>query len=295
MVVQSGSDAGNHRWRPRVAVLIPVFNEAARIHLVETLTRKLCAAFAARDETVAIIFVNDASTDETAQLLEHIIARQGRDQGKIRLAQITLAANTRKAGIYLVARQQVAADYYLFIDADDSFSMADALQMLELVQQHQYDLVVGCKSVANEHTAWARAAIRYANRCLSRPLLPAGITDSQTGLKVFRRHVVDMAFAGVKAQHGFTADLVVLHAAKQLGFSAQQYWVHAIDRERSHVNLVQDSTHHLQVIVLLYLARLAPLQHAYPTLGRARQWLRWPAISAPRQTMAALPRQLSID
>jgi glycosyltransferase involved in cell wall biosynthesis len=256
MGAQGWSDDWNQQRQPRIAVLIPVFNEAARIHLNDALTQKLCAAFAAREEAVAIVFVNDASTDETARLLEQTIARQPRNQGKIRLAQITLAANTRKAGIYLVARHQVVADYYLFIDADDSFAIADVLQMLQLVQQYQYDLVVGHKPVADESTAWARAAIRCVNRLLSKPLLPAGITDSQTGLKVFRRHVVDTAFAGVKAQHGFTADLVVLHAAKQLGFNVHQYFVQCIHHERSHVNILQDSIHHLQVISLLYLARL---------------------------------------
>lgn len=279
MAAQFWIDSWDHRWQPRVAVLIPVFNEATRMHLVETLTQKLCAAFAERDETVAIVFVNDASTDETAVLLAHTIARQQRNQGKIQLAQIVLAANTRKAGIYLVARQQVVADYYLFIDADDSFAIADVMEMLQLVQQNHYDLVVGRKPIANENSAWARAAIRFANRLLSKPLLPAGITDSQTGLKVFRRNVVDTAFAGVKAQHGFAADLVVLHAAKRLGFRSQQYLVQSIHRDGSHVNILQDSTHHLRIMALLYLTRRRNVPHAYLERCRSLQrLLLWPAI-----------------
>ena len=273
MDAQVGDDEGKQHWQPSIAVLIPVFNEARRMHLVETLTQKLCTAFAARDESVAIVFVDDASTDETAGLLAHMLARQPHHPGKIRLSQIVLAANTRKAGIYLVARQQIGADYYLFIDADDSFAMADVMQMLQLVQQSQSDLVVGQKPVANETTAWARAAIRCANRLLSKPLLPAGITDSQTGLKVFRRAVVDAAFAAVQARHGFTADLVVLHAAKQLGFSAQQYFVQCINREQSHVNLLQDSARHLQVIALLYLTRFMNGQSAYRARYRSLQRL----------------------
>ena len=266
MAMQGGSDAENQRWQPSVAVLIPVFNEATRIHLVEMLIQKLCTAFAERAEPVAIVFVNDASTDETELLLEQMIARQQRNPGKIRLAQIVLPANTRKAGIYLVARQQIVADYYLFIDADDSFAMADVLQMLHLVQQNHYDLVVGCKPVATANTAWARTAIRFANRLLAQPLLPAGITDAQTGLKVFRRHVVDTAFAGVKARHGFAADLVVLHAAKQLGCRTRQYVVQCIHRDRSHVNILQDSTHHLRVIARLYLTQRMNVQPVWPAI-----------------------------
>lgn len=266
MAVQWGSDAGNQHWQPSVAVLIPVFNEAARMHLVETLTQKLCAAFAERDEPVAIVFVNDASTDESELLLAQMLARQQRTPRNIRLAQIVLPANTRKAGIYLVARQQIVADYYLFIDADDSFSMRDVLQMLQLVQQNHYDLVVGHKPVTNEKTAWARTAIRCANRLLAQPLLPAGITDAQTGLKVFRRHVVDTAFAGVKARHGFAADLVVLHAAKQLGCKTRQYFVQCIPRDRSHVNILQDSTRHLRVIALLYLRPRLPMPQVWPAI-----------------------------
>ncbi len=271
MTPQVWIDSGNQRWQPSIAVLIPVFNEAARIHLVEALTQKLCAAFAEREDQVAIVYVNDASTDETEMLLQQMIAHQQQNQGpcqqgKIRLSQIVLPANTRKAGIYGVARQQIVADYYLFIDADDSFAIADVMHILQVARRNQYDLVVGQKPVANENTDWARAAIRFLNRLLSKPLLPAGITDSQTGLKVFHRHVVQAAFGGVKAQHGFTADLVVLYAAKQLGFRAYNYSVQCINRDLSHVNILPDSVHHLQVIVALYLTALVNVQQTARSL-----------------------------
>ncbi len=95
--------------------------------------------------------------------------------------------NTRKAGLFIEGMKNVSSDYYVFVDADNSFRIEDIARLLTIAQEGYYDIVVGTKDLTIEDRGAVRRFMSFGKRNLTRFFLPKGVTDSQTGLKIINR------------------------------------------------------------------------------------------------------------
>ncbi|QAY60617.1 glycosyltransferase [Microbacterium protaetiae] len=114
---------------PRVSIVIPTFDDQ------ETVAAAVESCLAQTFFDVEIICVDDASTDETARILEQMAERDPR----IRLIpqqQNRSAFQARRAGIVAAT-----GEYILFVDGDDELNPHAAEISIAAAQRHDADLV----------------------------------------------------------------------------------------------------------------------------------------------------------
>lgn len=239
--------------REEIAVVIPVFNEETRFSHVKSFVRKIMSLKENNFSNIGIYFIDDGSSDHSRELIHQLIGDINsssdtvpyKDTFKLELIKI----NTRKAGTYIEAFKHVNADTVVFADADDGYEVEDIVRMINLLNQGYYDIVIGTKDLIAENRPPVRRFISFCKRMLTKPLLPSGITDSQTGLKVFTGTSVNMIVAELEEKFGFAIDLKILHVAKKLKFRMIEMPVRFYDREGSHVDVIKDSISFIKSIM----------------------------------------------
>src|ERR1700730_3963052 len=158
--------------RPRIAVLVPCFNEEAAVANVVTDFRKALPS--------AKIFVYDNnSSDRTAAVAREAGAsvRSERRQGKGHVVRRMFA--------------DVDADIYVLVDGDATYDPASAPKMIEALVSDHLDMVVGLR-VDQAQAAW-RPGHRTGNWLLNSFLASVfgkGLKDILSGYRGFSRRFV---------------------------------------------------------------------------------------------------------
>jgi glycosyltransferase involved in cell wall biosynthesis len=161
---------------PQFSVVVPVFNEEGA---AEALALEIAAAF--EGEAVEIVFVDDASTDQTRMRLTAL---------KQRLPALRVIGHARNAGQSRAIRTGVlaaAAPIVITLDGDGQNDPADAPRLARRLRDAPDRLaLVGGLRVARRDTLAKRLASRLGNGVRDW-LLKDGATDTGCGLKAFRR------------------------------------------------------------------------------------------------------------
>jgi glycosyltransferase involved in cell wall biosynthesis len=156
-----------------ISAVVPVKDEAGN---VGPLAREIAAGLAGTAHE--IIFVDDGSTDGTAQTLTAL---------KAELPQLRVLRHDRNLGQSRGIRTGVQAargEIIVTLDGDGQNDPADIPKLLALMTQ-QIGLVSGVR-VKRKDTASRRLASRLGNR-IRNALLHDQATDTGCGLKAFRR------------------------------------------------------------------------------------------------------------
>lgn len=242
----------------RIAIVLPVYNEAGRFENVRNFCAKLRRQLAGAYPQITLFFVNDGSKDGTEALVAQVIADDADAADSIHayspMAVSTLAANTRKAGTYIEGLQSIRADILIFADSDDSFAVEDIASMINILGDGYWDMVIGTKDETAENRSPLRIVMSFVKRFLTKPLLPQGVIDSQTGLKAFSYAAASHILPYLHPNTGLAIDLEMVHVARKLNFRVLQLPVKCIDRDGSHVDVVRDSLRFLRSIVAIWAA-----------------------------------------
>lgn len=165
-----GSPPGDHG--PRIAVLIPCYNEAMTIaQVVREFAQQL---------PVADIYVYDNnSADQTAEraAAAGAIVRNEALQGKGNVVRRMFA--------------DVDADVYVLVDGDGTYAAASAPELVTHLLRHSLDLVNAARVPASDHAF--RAGHTFGNRGFSRliaSIFGRQITDVLSGYRVMSRRFV---------------------------------------------------------------------------------------------------------
>lgn len=221
------------RWKttplsecPLLSVVIPTYNEAARIVPTVGAVASYCSGLSIPWE---LIIADDGSTDETVTLLEGLgfmnlqVLRAPRNGGK---------GSAVRRGI-LAAR----GAYILFADADNSTPIEELGNLLAHLDEG-FDVVVGSRAVVGaveSSRSLHRRAISGGLRLLIRHFFKLGVVDSQCGFKLFRRHV-GQQLCTLQTIDGFSFDLELLYLANKLGYRVVEQPVQWVDAPGSKVN-----------------------------------------------------------
>jgi dolichol-phosphate mannosyltransferase len=161
----------------RISVVIPVCNEAEN---VLALAREIQAALAAQ-RPFEIIFVDDGSTDATAQAV-----RAARAAG---MPEIRLLQHSRRAGQSAAVHTGVEAaraEWIATLDGDGQNDPADIPTLLAaLARDEQLRLIMGNRT-ARKDTWLRRISSRVANGVRGR-MLRDGTPDTGCGIKIMHR------------------------------------------------------------------------------------------------------------
>ncbi len=161
---------------PPLTVVVSVLNEERSL---AELHRRLRAALPAGSE---LVFVDDGSTDGTAEVLSSLAAA---DEGTI---VITFARNVGKSVALAAGLSRASGELVATIDADLQESPEDIPRLVEKLNDG-YDLVGGWR-----HRRRDPFLKVFGSRCFNRVARWLGgvrVRDMNCGLKVFRREVLD--------------------------------------------------------------------------------------------------------
>ena len=202
---------------PVISVVVPVKDEAGN---VGPLAREIAAAL--RGEPHEILFVDDGSSDGTAQALAAL---------KAELPQLRVLRHGRNLGQSRGIRTGVQAargEIIVTLDGDGQNDPADIPTLVSKLRSEPELAMVSGVRVKRQDSASRRLASRLGNGFRS-ALLGDGATDTGCGLKAFRRqafldlpyfdHLHRFLIAMIQREGGKVAYVAVNHRPRLTGAS----------------------------------------------------------------------------
>ncbi len=237
----------------KLSIIVPLYNEGERFEHVLNFAEKLNLFLEESYRNSKIYFINDGSVDNTGVLTEKLVKRLSESSSYISdfgfLEVRELEKNTRKAGTYIEGIKNVHSNIIVIVDGDDSFYVEDIAKIVNILREGYYDIVAGTKDLTAENRPLSRKILSFIKRTLTKPLLPKGIYDAQTGLKGMRGDTARYILPHLSIERELAIDLEMLYICKKLRFRAMQLPVRCVDREGSHVDIVRDSLKYLKSIM----------------------------------------------
>jgi glycosyltransferase involved in cell wall biosynthesis len=199
------------RSRPVLSIVVPVYNGGAEIvDNVETIRGSAAGELAA--EEVEVIVVSDGSIDGSGErLLE--------SRGDLGIRVIHYDRNLGKGYAVKAGALASRGDWVALVDADLDLDPAAIPEYLAVARAEQLDCVIGSKRHPGSSVQYP-ASRRVASWCyqqLNRFLFRLDVRDTQVGLKVFSRGVVDEVIPLLLVKR-FAFDLELLAVATELGY-----------------------------------------------------------------------------
>jgi len=182
--------------QPKVAILIPCYNEAASI-------AEVVANFSTSLPDAKIFVYDNNSSDQTAQIATAAgaIVRSEPLQGKG----------------YVVRRMfaDIEADIYVLVDGDGTYDATSAPAMVALLEQERLDMVTGIRFDTGDQASYRRfhRSGNWLLTSLVRAVFGNRITDMLSGYRVFSRRFVKSfpaLSAGFETETEFTVHALSL-------------------------------------------------------------------------------------
>ncbi|MBR5054908.1 MAG: glycosyltransferase family 2 protein [Bacteroidales bacterium] len=180
----------------RFTIIVPVFNEEDNIH---TLEERLAAFLPECREKACVLFVDDGSTDASAERLREICARNP-DFFHIGFVKNAGLSAALKAGI-----DYTESEYLGYMDADLQTAPEDFNLLLEHIAD--YTMVTGIRANRKD-TPFKRFQSKFANG-FRRMMTHDGATDTGCPLKVLHTGAAKR-LPLFKGMHRFLPALVLL-------------------------------------------------------------------------------------
>jgi glycosyltransferase involved in cell wall biosynthesis len=192
----------------KLSVIVPAYREAR--HIQENLA-KLLSELDRLGRSYEVIVVSDGNTDETAREAERVVS-----------PHIKVIEYNRNMGRGYALRCGVAhssGELVTFIDADMELDPHYIQGFIAVMESFECDGVVGSKRhpMSNVQYPILRRFQSLIYQLLIRTLFRVKVRDTQTGLKLFRRHVLEEVVP-LLAIKRFAFDLELLVVARQLGY-----------------------------------------------------------------------------
>lgn len=179
-----------------LTIIVPLFNEEENLPRLE---KELSDYLSQTQYSVKVLFVNDGSTDNCANLIEHFCSGHNAFSF-IHLKKNSGLSTALKAGI-----DQVETKYAGYIDADLQTSPHDFDLLMEYVDS--FDLVTGIRTGRKDGIV-KRVSSRIANS-IRRAFTRDGVSDTGCPLKVMHTDTA-RRIQFFKGMHRFLPALVLL-------------------------------------------------------------------------------------
>jgi glycosyltransferase involved in cell wall biosynthesis/O-antigen/teichoic acid export membrane protein len=202
------SMAGGGPPPPRLSLVLPCHNGARTLVDVLEQTTDLLSGLCASE----VILVSDGSTDETETL-----ARGFADRGVRTIAYPERRGKGHALRIGLTAAR---GRFIAYMDADGDIAPEALTSFLPLVDLYDPDAVIGSKRHPLSQIDYpaVRRLLSWLFSTLTRVLFRLNVRDTQTGMKLFRRDVLEAVLPRLR-DDGYTFDLELLVVAARLGYT----------------------------------------------------------------------------
>jgi glycosyltransferase involved in cell wall biosynthesis len=192
---------------PRLSIVVPAYNEAARLPITLPKLVEFCARF----QEAEILVVDDGSKDQTAALVEHYAAQH---------PYIKLLRNPGNRGKGYSVRHgmtKAAGDWILSTDADLSSPIDEVTTLWAAADRVRAPIAIGSRALDRSLVGVHQAALReFSGRVFNVVMrLATGLPflDTQCGFKMYRRDAAEVIFPRQRLD-GFGFDVEDLLIAK---------------------------------------------------------------------------------
>ena len=223
-----------------LTLVVPIYNESGRFSGVAAELADFVAQRGGR-----LVFVDDGSTDNTAEIVERFIA--GRPGGSVEL--IRCAHRGKGAAIeagLATARAGIAA----FCDVDLATPLPELALIIDAAAKAPV-LAIGSRgTAASRLTRRQTRAREYLGRAYNRVVQLAvvpGIADTQCGAKAARAETW-LSIIGCCRETGFAWDVEVIAVARALGVPVQEIGIEWHHQDGSRVRPLTDGVQMLRAV-----------------------------------------------
>lgn len=215
-------------------------------------TIRAIAASPLNDPSTELLFVDDGSHDDTAEVTEKELAEAGLNATVLRLEQNLGKGAAVRAGVLASIGSAVA-----FADADLSAGIPDIVRCFAAIEDGPAHVVLATREHEDSLIVERQPLLRQLGgktfNLILRALRLTQFRDTQCGLKAFRREVALELFEDLRIE-GFAFDVEILFRAQQLGCTIREIpvlWRHV---EESRVRTVADSCRMARDALLMRIA-----------------------------------------
>ena len=230
--------------RPLISIVIPAYNESARIGRA---LDEVLQCIHARDWHAEVVLVNDGSTDNTVAVVQEYAAIH---------PEIRLLQNPGNRGKGYSVRHgvlQAVGDIVMFTDADLSAPIEEAERLFAALRQGA-DIAIGSRWLDRTRQTTKQPFYRqFFGRCfngITRLIMGLPFADTQCGFKAFRRPVAQTIFQLQRIERwGFDPELLFI--ALKRGYKIQEVPVTWGHDERSRLSYLKDGLKMLEEIAYI--------------------------------------------
>lgn len=205
---------------PLLTVVVPVYNEDQTLPSFAPCLIELCRA-----KGWTTIFVNDGSSDQTRQILDHLSSS---DDVRV----VHHKVNRGYGGALKTGISHVTTPFLVTMDGDGQHSPHDVERILQFAIESNADMVVGKRDERAASGAY-RTFGKFLIRSFTKILMPLPIKDLNSGFKFYRTDLAkrympvcpdSMAFSDVMtlvflSEHNLVLEYPILVSPRKAGQS----------------------------------------------------------------------------
>lgn len=229
----AGASVSTCNSHPGYSIIIPAFNEAARIG---SCLSEVVSVLDNHRWDAEIIVVNDGSRDATASIVREFAARDPR---------IRLVENPGNRGKGFSVRrgfQESCGEIVMFTDADLSAPMDEASRLFAAISDGA-DIAIGSRWLESTRQTirqpWYRQLFGRCFNLLTRLVMGLNYADTQCGFKAFRRDAA-LRIARLERIERWGFDPEMLFLAGKMGYKVREVPVTWAHDQRSRLSYLKD-------------------------------------------------------
>lgn len=191
-----------------LSVIVPVYNQGSTIKKnIQGIVQEL-ELFKIPYE---LLVVDDGSSDNSVQAVKKITS------SKIKI--IGYKTNKGKGYAVRYGMAKAKGDVIGFIDAGGEIRESGIPMLIEHMRWYNADIVIGSKRhpVSKISYPWYRKILSFGYQILIKLLFGLNIRDSQVGLKLYKRNVLEDVLPRLLVKE-FAFDIEILAVSKHLGY-----------------------------------------------------------------------------
>src|SRR5579862_6029457 len=229
---------------PKYSIIIPAYNESARIPAT---LRSVVDAVRARAWDAEVVVVNDGSRDDTAALVRDFA---------LTAPEVRLLENTKNSGKGYSVRTGILhalGEIVMFTDADLSSPIEEADGLFAAIAAGA-DIAIGSRWLATSRQTHRQPLYRqFFGRCfnlLTRMVMNLPFADTQCGFKAFTRSAAQTVFQ-LQTIERWGFDPEILFIALKRGYRIAEVPVSWAHDERTRISYLKDGMRMLQDIAIV--------------------------------------------
>ena len=218
---------------PRLSIVIPAYNESARI---EDALERVMSCVAQRGWDAEVVVVDDGSKDNTAEIVHRWMEQHPR------LHLVHNPGNKGKGYSVRNGLLQAAGDIVMFTDADLSAPMEEAERLIAAIEDG-VDVAIGSRWMDRTRQTIHQPLYRqFFGRCfnwITRMVMGLPFKDTQCGFKAFKRSAAQVIFR-LQTIERWGFDPEILFIARKLKYVVREVPVTWGHDERSRISYLKD-------------------------------------------------------